>query len=126
MNNAPLIFGSRPRDPAYSRLRADPGGQLEAPKSPVSRAPGWSDLHFKGFRIYCRGKDTGESLFLRLSDSKGLVILGHPAEDFPRTNFRVKQEKFSKVQPSTGEARGEMQESRGKKARARKSEVPQP
>lgn len=84
-------------------------------------------MHFKGFRIDCRGKDTGEGLFLRLNDSKSLVILGHPAEDFPRTNFRVKQEKFSK---SAAKHRGS--EGRGggdgakqeKKAGARSHDLP--
>lgn len=46
MNNAPLIFGSRPQGPAYLGLRMS--GQLEALWSPVSLAAGWNDLHFKG------------------------------------------------------------------------------
>lgn len=89
MNNVPLIFGSRPQDPAYSRLGADPGGQLgvQLPELQVgaifiSKASGSA-----------AEKHMGERLFLILKDSKGLVIVGHPAEACPRTSFRVKREK---------------------------------
>jgi hypothetical protein len=63
-------------------------------------------LHFKGSRSTAK-ELIGERLLLISKDSKGLVIVDHPAETCPRESLSVNQKKGEGSQ-ALGEATGRL------------------